>query len=122
MLSVPVRFTFIATAAQVHDEVSASGSVRQLAERNGEASALRRAHAEVVARLAALRAFHMGMATSYLRAALKGAAAPRSDLLVCSPITRLLPHHPITTHLPQSRRTSCFHPIPTHRPSFAFRR
>ena len=43
-----------------------------MAQRAGETSALGRAHAEAIARLAAVRAFHMGMATNYLRAALKG--------------------------------------------------
>eukprot|EP00966_Prymnesium_polylepis_P277203 6404771-Prymnesium_polylepis.1 len=62
-------------AALVRDvtaQIAEGGSVRDAATRAGEASPLARAHADALARLAAVRAFHMGMATSFLRAALKG--------------------------------------------------
>uniref|UniRef100_A0A7S3FF97 Uncharacterized protein n=1 Tax=Haptolina ericina TaxID=156174 RepID=A0A7S3FF97_9EUKA len=53
-------------------DLALSGTVREAAAKVGEDSELARASADALSSLAAMRAFHLGMATNFLRAALKG--------------------------------------------------
>lgn len=53
-------------------ELRASGNVRDAAIAAGASSQLATAHAAAIGELAAMRAAHLGMASRYLRKALKG--------------------------------------------------